>query len=392
MRQPLARTPTDRVVVAVDARPLIHFGNGVSRLVLELVREMREMGSVRLLLMAHRPLHSGHDLTGLQVIVDDAWRHVPGTLWYVARMNALARHHGANVVWGTAHVLPFRADDMRYVVSCHDLVHLVMPGSMRLSNLLLSRLLVDRSLRNADAVVALSQTTRHDLLTKLQVDSKKVVTILPGVSRLVESGEQTTGSTALPDEYLFTLGSLEPRKNIDGLLRCFASLTRLRPNLVLVIAGAHEWRSQATLRLLEEPCFRGKVIRVGYLSDVEIARYFENASAFVMSSHYEGFGLPVLEAAGRCPIVLAAVPIFEELSSYISGTRLVDFQNPSLAAADIDRFLDSRPDRARVRETCQRVLTWSGAARRYVQTFGAAASRGDAGVPRHETDDVKLLY
>ena len=366
----------DRPVVAVDARPLITRGNGVSRLVLELVIAMRDLGSVELVLMSHRPLHPDHDLAGLKVVIDEGWRHVPGTLWYLARMNALARRHGAHVVWGTAHVLPYRRGGLRYVVSLHDLVHLVMPASMRIANLVLSRFLVGRSLIDADAVAALSQTTRSDLLSRLPVDPNRVVTILPGVTAFADADDPAVQAARLPAQFLFALGSLEPRKNIDGLLRCFVYLSRLRPDLVLVITGADQWKSQKVLKLLEEPALKNRVIRTGYLSDAHIARNFANAQAFVMSSHYEGLGLPVLEAAGHCPIVLSAVPVFDELATYVAGMKLVDFHDPAKAAGEIYRFLSSRPSHAQVRSEWEPELNWSRAAQHYVDLFKSVLTCG----------------
>lgn len=368
----------DRTVVAVDARPLITRGNGVSRLVIELVSALRDLGSVDLILVSHRPLHRDHDLAGLRVVVDHGWHRVPGTLWYMARMNALARRHGAHVVWGTAHVLPFRRDGLRYVVSLHDLVHLMMPASMQIANLVLSRFLVGRSLVAADAVATLSQTTRSDLLSRLPVDPNRVVTILPGVSAFAEAEDPAVQPAWLPAQFLFALGSLEPRKNIDGLLRCFVQLSQLRPDLVLVITGAHQWKSQRVLKLLEEPALKGRVIRTGYLSDADIARNFAKTQAFIMSSHYEGFGLPVLEAAGHCPIVLSAVPVFNELATYVAGVKLVNFHDPATAAWEIDGFLASQPAQARVRSEWEQELNWTRAAQQYVDLFKSVLTNGHA--------------
>lgn len=367
MSGPTTEVPGRRPVVAVDARPLAVVGNGVSRLVSELVRALRDRGDVRLLLLSNRPAHPSHDLTGLDLLVDSKWAKRPGTLWLLMRMNAMARHHGADMVWGTGHVLPPRARGLGRVVSIHDLVHLVMPESMRSMHLRLSRMLVDRSIRTADAVVALSQTTARDIERLLQVDPGKITTILPGsgLDTVASAGEMPS----LPPRYIFALGSLEPRKNIDGLLAAFEQLSLTHSDMHLVLAGLHRWKAEGVMAALEKPSLKSRVVLTGYLSDAQVIGCMSGAEAFVMASHYEGFGLPILEAAGRTRIILSDTPIFREVSGYLQNALLVDFRNPSDAARLISRAIDAERQVVDLAPGWREELRWDKAAARHAKVF-----------------------
>lgn len=354
-------------VVAVDARPLSIVGDGVSRLVSELVRALGQREDIRLVLLSNRPPHPSHDLSRLEMHVDHRWTGRPGTLWLLTRMNAMARHHGANVVWGTAHVLPPRVHGLGRVVSIHDLVHLVMPNSMRAMNLLLSRIAVNRSVRTADAVIALSRTTARSIERLLNVDPNRVTTILPG-SALDDAGPATDMPT-LPQRYLFALGSIEPRKNIDGLLEAFEQLTLTQGDMHLVLTGLHRWKSERITSLLKRPALKSRVVLTGYLTDAQVAACMHGAEAFVMSSHYEGFGLPILEAAGKTRILLSEIPIFREVAGYLHNASIVDFSNPADAAAAISRALAISRQITEVAHEFRQQLCWETAASLHVQVF-----------------------
>ena len=365
---------SDRLVIAVDARPLAVVGNGVSRLVSELVRSLRDRDDLKLLLLSHRPAHPLHDLAGLEMHVDSTWSRVPGTLWLLLRMNAMAKQLGAHLVWGTGHILPPRTRGLRRVVSVHDLVHMVMPESMRPLHRQLSRVLVNRSIRTADAVIALSRTTAFDTERLLGVDPSKITTILPG--NCLEDAACAAEAPSLPARYLFALGSLEPRKNIDGLLAAFEELTKTQPDLHLVLTGLHRWKAEAIMTALDKPSLKSRVVLTGYLTDAQISGCMSGAEAFLIASHYEGFGLPILEAAGKTRILLADTPVFREISGYLRDTTLIDFRNAAGAARLMGAALDSERVAATIAPIWREELRWDTAALRHADVFKRAMNTG----------------
>lgn len=367
-----------RHVVAVDARTLAQTGKGVPRFLAETLRELAGHDALKLILFSNRPLHPGHALPPIETVIDSAWSRVPGSLWVMARLNTLARQAGADTVWGPAHVLPGRRAGLRSILTVHDLVHRIMPESMGAWNRRISKWLVEPSIHRADRIVADSIATRNDVLSLVQPQRRDIDVVYLGARTLSphEVANARAGGThvrATPDApYLFTLGSIEPRKNIDGLIRCFERLQILCPALSLRLTGAHSWGASATLAAIgrNDACHL-----LGFLSDAELAAQMAGARAFIMPSHYEGFGLPVIEAVGLAPIIAADIPVFRELGQFIEGIRFVDFTDLDKAAADIAALLAADPAPARFVNGGAELFRWQTTARRYAEIFLADAAQ-----------------
>ncbi|WP_158638017.1 glycosyltransferase family 4 protein [Sphingomonas ginsenosidivorax] len=347
-----------RRVVAVDARVLTQTGKGVPRFLYETLRRLALRPEFKLILFSNRPLHMDNVLP-IETVVDTAWRRVPGSIWMLARLNQLAKGAGADTLWGPSHVLPTKSRGLRTIVTVHDLVHRLMPETMDRWNRFVSRRLVDGSIRRADRIVAVSNTTGDDMVALLGIARSRIDVVRLGV-RFVKTPVPASATT--PDGYLFVLGSIEPRKNISGLLDCFASLQRSLPGLSLRLTGAHSWSQSATLRQIRN---NDACTILGFLTDADVTAQMAGARAFVIPSHYEGFGLPIVEAVGLAPVIAADIPIFRELAEAIDGIHFVDFGNPDAAAASIATFLASDPAPANFRTGAADELNWDTVADRY---------------------------
>ncbi len=364
-------TERSRRIVAVDARTLAQTGKGVPRFLAETLRELAGHDALKLILFSNRPLHPGHSLPPIETVIDSAWGRVPGSLWMMARLNMLALQAGADTVWGPAHVLPSRRAGLRGVLTVHDLVHRIMPESMGVWNRRISKWLVEPSIHRADRIVADSVATRDDVLSLVQPQRRDIDVVYLGARTLspdevAAAGAEAHARTTPDGPYLFSLGSIEPRKNIDGLIRCFEQLQVIHPALSLRLTGAHSWGASATLAAIG----RNDACRLlGFLSDAELAAQMAGAQAFIMPSHYEGFGLPVIEAVGLAPIIAADIPVFRELGQFIKGIRFVDFTYPDVAAADIAAFLATNPAPAQFVNGGAELFRWKTTALRYAEIF-----------------------
>lgn len=90
-----------------------------------------------------------------------------------------------------------------------------------------------------------------------------------------------------------------------------------------------------------------------------------------MPSHYEGFGLPVIEAVGLAPIIVSDIPVFRELGRYIEGIHYVDFSDAEKAAKAIADFLATDPPAARFKSDAHRKFSWQTTAAHYATLFAA---------------------
>jgi glycosyltransferase involved in cell wall biosynthesis len=125
----------------------------------------------------------------------------------------------------------------------------------------------------------------------------------PNVSRAAI--EEVKKKFHITKSYIFYLGTIEPRKNVDLLLEAFQRLKeRTRKDFQLVLSGKVGWKVESLMKVIRALVESGDVIHTGYISEEEAACLYNGAEAFVYPSQYEGFGIPVLEAmACGCPVV-----------------------------------------------------------------------------------------
>ncbi len=128
-------------------------------------------------------------------------------------------------------------------------------------------------------------------------------------------------------------GTIEPRKNIDGLLSSYEYYRQISDNpRPLVIVGGKGWMSEAYHQRLEELEQKNDLIYYGYVPDSKLIDLYEKAFALLFPSHYEGFGLPVIEAMNfSLPVISNDIKSIQEFAS--NAATFVDFNNPSEVAS-----------------------------------------------------------
>ena len=164
-----------------------------------------------------------------------------------------------------------------------------------------------------DWIICASECTRSDLCRRLPIDPARVfVTPLAADGALFHPVDDPGPIRRIRHRYgigdrpyLLSLSTIEPRKNLAHLIRCFSRLVHdptVDDGLRLVLAGATGWKAAGVFQAFEdEPAIRERVIFTGYVPDDDLAGLYSGADAFVYPSRYEGFGLPVLEAM-RCGV------------------------------------------------------------------------------------------
>jgi len=167
----------------------------------------------------------------------------------------------------------------------------------------------------ADRVITISHYVKQEIVDLLGVDPALIeVTHLAAGEQFrpvgPEAVERVLQARGLPRQFLASVGTVEPRKNLPVLLRAYAKLPQeLREAYPLVIVGMQGWvgdssHYQDTARLAGELGVSEKIVFAGYLPDDELPSIYSGATAFIFPSLYEGFGLPPLEAmACGTPVV-----------------------------------------------------------------------------------------
>lgn len=235
-------------------------------------------------------------------------RNVPkGTLRAAVRADGVEVFHGTN--------FRLRARGRRgSVVTIHDLALRIFPHLRR-------RWIGDRigyfksarDARAADLVIADSESASRDIGRYIGIPPGKirVVPLAAGPEfRPVEDPERRADilrriGMTLPRYILFS-GTLEPRKNVPVLLRAYLGLRREIRDAGLVLAGMPGWRSGDVTEFIRENGLSDVVRMTGYVTPEDLAALYSGASAYVLPSLYEGFGLPPLEAmACGCPVIVS---------------------------------------------------------------------------------------
>jgi len=314
------RTTASRIVdpfsLAVDARALRPPLSGVGRYTLSMLRALAALPDGPRLACAvnDREVWNCHRWPGhARSIVSPAnlESHPVGDLLWHSGIGATLRREGVTprVFWGPAFQLPGGKRPWRSVVTIHDLAAFLHPETMPPKFAWYIRQLVRRSIRNADAIVAVSRAVRHNLIEALGVGADRIHVIGEGPLLGVTQGVSAEAPpAALPDPdrpfFLFA-GALEPRKNLLFLLRAFERFHQAGGAERLVICGPPGWRNAPIVDALERSPAASGIVRLRFVPDAELRWLYRNARALLLPSLDEGFGLPALEAAamGTLPLV-----------------------------------------------------------------------------------------
>lgn len=239
--------------------------------------------------------------------------------------------------------MPEPAGRAQRFMTLYDLIPMIYPEYCLAETVPLYHQLL-ASLRPQDHVLAISECSKRDLLRfRPDLQAEHIhVTPLAAAQRFrptPEAGDQQQrrryGISENP--YLLCLNTLEPRKNLAHVIECFIRLLREQrlPELELVIAGAKGWGIDRPLLEGLEPDIARRIRILGFVPDGDLPALYRGALGFLFMSHYEGFGLPVLEAMG-------------------CGLPVICSDNSSLpeVAGDAALMLDSRDGDG----LCQRML------------------------------------
>jgi len=143
-----------------------------------------------------------------------------GSVWMQAELPFWLKHDKVDLFWGTQHIIPLAMPkNIKAVLTVHDLVHYVFPGTMKPLNLLINKMIIPPSIHRTDAIVAISKWTLKDVLTYLNPENK-IMTVNPlGVGKQFYPRNPTDARKRLKPffnsdkPFLLTVGTFEPRKN-----------------------------------------------------------------------------------------------------------------------------------------------------------------------------------
>ncbi len=279
-------------------------------------------------------------------------------------------------------VVPLAAPT-RHVVTVHDLSFRRVPEAHPAQRRWYLNVATRLSTRRAAAVLADSQATKRDLMEDFGVPEAKVRVVYPGTEpdfhpRPASEIQAFRATKGLDRPFVLFVGTLEPRKNVDALVRAFARMRRRGGfDGELMIAGGAGWGSLDLNRVIQESGCAEAVRLVGYVKRSELPLWYNSADLMVYPSSYEGFGIPVLEAmASGTPVITSNRSSLPEVVGNAGPT--VDPRDDQHLASLMTDILASRERREAMRERglaqAQR-FQWTAAAQRCLEVYQRVLSR-----------------
>ncbi|MEH1843560.1 MAG: glycosyltransferase family 1 protein [Nostoc sp.] len=254
-----------------------------------------------------------------------------------------------NILHGTNYsVYPY--NNSLKVMNIYDLTFIKYPNYI---NSVVKRYAekVKRCLQWTDLVLTISESSRKDIIEYLQVDPKKVY-VTPLASRYSPNYLSDKKNIQVLENqvhydfskpYLLFVSTIEPRKNINALISAFNLLKKqYKIAHQLILIGKKGWNYKPIFFDIESSPWKSQIHHLDYLSDELVALFYSKADVFVYPSHYEGFGLPVLEAMTLgAPVVTSNTSSIPEVSG--DAAILIDPNDPvQLAEAILKVISDSQ--------------------------------------------------
>lgn len=276
------------------------------------------------------------------------WWKSLNNAWRSFQITKLARKFDLDIYHGLSHELPvgIEKSGIKSVVTMHDLIYIRYSEFFKR----IDRNIYDRKFRHAcrvaDRIHAISEQTKRDLMTYFSVPEEKIEVIYQSINPLFfkkadESlKKQIREKYQLPERFILTVGTVEPRKNLLSLLEGMVSSNI---NLPLIVVGKQTSYQKKAEEYISANQDMLKVTFLPGVQDLELSHIYQLADVMVYPSLFEGFGLPVAEAqASGCPVITsitsslpeaggdAAMYIHPEISNEIGQALVTLFADHNL--------------------------------------------------------------
>ncbi len=302
--------------IAIDARLADYTLGGIARYTVQLARALSELESAHELLAirSRRPKVAAPEIaahTELRAWTPPHHRFERYTLPWELRGAGIDVLHSPDFI-------PPRSNRWAKVITVHDLAFLRFPWTVTgASRRYYGK--IRRAVREADAVIAVSQATANDLVDLVGAAPEKISVIAEGVEPglapmdRAEARRIVADRFKVSDPYVLFVGTLEPRKNLPTLLHAYAQLRKDFP-VRLVLAGARGWLADDIFTAIRVLKLEDSVDVIGAVPPEELRQLYCGAEVLVLPSLYEGFGLPPLEAmACGTPVVVSSAGSLPEV-------------------------------------------------------------------------------
>lgn len=182
--------------------------------------------------------------------------------------------------------------------------------------------LLPQILKRTEVIIAGSKNTKNDILKYFPNLKNKIIVIYAAADksfRKIKNLEKVKRKYKLGFPFIFSLGILNPRKNLTTLIKAFSKLKTQGLKHKLVIGGPRGWQFENTLQQAHDLTKKGEIIFTGFIPLKDLPSFYNLADLFIFPSLYEGFGIPILEAmACGCPVITSNISSLPEVAGNAS--------------------------------------------------------------------------
>lgn len=331
--------------IGIDARIAHYTGGGISQYTIHLAKALAQLSQDDEFVLLQSRKDRRHLVHGPHVRRASIW--TPSHHRFeqeLLRVEIPARRLGLDLLHSTDFIPPLRLNSFKSIITVHDLAFLRWPHFLTEES---ARYYgqVDQAVERADHIIAVSQSTRDDLIGMIGAPPEKITVVYEAadpVYRPIPREEALASykdKHLLPEEFILFVSTIEPRKNITTLLRAYAILRdRYRVMTGLVLAGGVGWQSEQIFEEVEQLGLSEHVTFLGRVNNGDLLYLYNLARCLAHPALYEGFGLTPLEAmASGTPVVVANVSSMPEVVG--DAGLLVDPNDAEELAVALQRLL-----------------------------------------------------
>lgn len=291
--------------IGFDISPLSFSNNGISRYVKEILKLTLDQ-RYEWFLYSNRAINLPElNRANIHQKIINIPQWIPRLVWFHFILPIQIYNDKLDIFWSPAHRLPLISNkNLLSILTIHDLVWKYHPKTMKLIGRIHEKIVMPRSIRNADKILSISNSTTLDLEKTFTGISGKILTTPLGVNL---PAVPPNARRIIECSYFLFVGTVEPRKNLGRLIQAFGKFCVNHPGKIkFVIVGNNGWGKINLKNLLLRSGVQNETILLEAVSDQELAVLYRNARFTAMPSLYEGFGLPLLESINSNTPVLTS--------------------------------------------------------------------------------------
>lgn len=268
-------------------------------------------------------------------------------IWEQLFLPAYIKKHRIDILHSPGFVLPFLSRT-KNILTIADMTFITHPKVHTLLKRMYFGFLMPYSIKKADKVIAISESTRRDILGTVKVDPEKIGVTHLAVGRKFKALNKEKCRKHIKDKYkidspfVLFVGMIEPRKNLKRIFHAFTQLkedTKMPHKLVVV--GKKGWMYKELFNMVKELGIKKEITFTGYVPDEELVRFYNAADTFVYTCLYEGFGIPILEAmACGCPVITSNISSMPEVAG--DAAILVNPQKTGEIACAMKKIINDK--------------------------------------------------